>query len=252
MHARNLETQPGLLARERSGGFVVYRDSSEAYAEVVASLLPDPDRLFAAGQVIQSPWHSSATDKTVVTIGDESYFLKRYNCLGGVYRLKNMFRDSKAFKSWWAAWKFLELGLPTPRPIVCLEEQSFRLLGRSYLLFELISGSQSLLDIWTDLPEDLRREVLSLLGTEVGKMHRQGLLHGDLNWRNVLVREAPGTIEVFFADLDGCSFSRQPTMTQVENDLKHFWRDFSRANAEKHLSELFMKSWHRQCGLVIK
>jgi tRNA A-37 threonylcarbamoyl transferase component Bud32 len=245
MPARNFETKSDLPAGVRRGDFVVFHDSSEAYAEVVATLLPDPDRLFAAGQAIQSPWQSAATDKTVVKIGGRSYFFKRYNCLGGGYRLKNLFRNSRALKSWWAGWKFLELGLPTPRPIACLEERRLRLLGRSYLLFELLDGAQSLLDRWAGLSAEGRRDVLSLLGSEIGNMHRRGLLHGDLNWRNVLVREISRSLEVYFVDLDGCSDAGGVNREQAEKDMSHFFRDMQRNQATGEETALFMASWEK-------
>lgn len=245
MNARNLETKSDLPACVRHGDFVVYHDSSEVYAQVGATLLPDPDRLFAAGEGIQSPWQSAATDKTVVRIGGRSYFFKRYNCLGGGYRLKNIFRNSRALKSWWAGWKFLESGLPTPRPIVCLEERRLRLLGRSYLLFELLDGAHSLLDCWAGLSERGRRDVLSLLGTEIGNMHRRGLLHGDLNWRNILIRENPRSLEVYFVDLDGCRDGGVANRERAEKDLSHFYRDLQRNQATGEETALFMAAWEK-------
>ncbi|MRR08115.1 MAG: hypothetical protein EG828_14550, partial [Deltaproteobacteria bacterium] len=136
MRRRDLETQSALIAGDRNGDFIVYRDSSYVDDMLLSALLSDPDSLLKAGREIQSPWQCAATDKTIVEIRGKSYFLKRYNCLGSRYRLKNMVRSSRALKSWWAGWKFLELGVPTPRPLVCLEERRLRLLGRSYLLFE--------------------------------------------------------------------------------------------------------------------
>jgi tRNA A-37 threonylcarbamoyl transferase component Bud32 len=243
MHARNFVTKSELLAYGRRGDFVVFHDSSEAHAEVIATLLPDPDRLFAAGQAIQSPWQSAATDKTVVRIGGRSYFFKRYNCLGGGYRLKNIFRNSRALKSWRAGWKFLELGLPTPRPIVCLEERHLRLLGRSYLLFELLAGAHSLLDSWADFSAEGRRDVLARLGTEIGSMHRHGLLHGDLNWRNILVRAISRSPEIYFVDLDGYRDAGGLTRESANKDMSHFFRDLQRNQATREETALFMATW---------
>jgi tRNA A-37 threonylcarbamoyl transferase component Bud32 len=245
MYARDLGTKSALPACGRCGDFTVCHDSSEAYTEVVASLLPDPDRLFAAGQAIQSPWQSAATDKTVVRIGDRSYFFKRYNCLGGGYRLKNIFRRSRALKSWRAGWKFLAQGLPTPRPIACLEERRLRLLGRSYLLFEMLEGAHSLLDSWIGLSDQGRRDVLSLLGTEIGTMHRLGLLHGDLNWRNILVQKVSPSLEIYFVDLDGCSEVGRVTRERAEEDMSHFFRDLQRQQATEQERALFLAAWEQ-------
>lgn len=248
MHARNSETKSDLSASARCGDFVLYHDSSEIHAEVIEALMPDPDRLFASGQVIQSPWQSAATDKTVVRIGARSYFFKRYNCLGDGYRLKNLLRNSKALKSWRAGWKFLEQGLPTPRPVACLEERRFRLLGRSYLLFELLEDSGSLLDLWGELSDEHRIRLLSLMGAKFGEMHRRGILHGDLNWRNILVRRADRDYEFYLVDLDGSRSRKKLRREEAVRDLSHFMRDVARNKVSAEEQQCFLDRWQRMFG----
>lgn len=245
MRRRDLETESGLTAAERCGAFVVYRDPSSADDSLLSALLPNPDRLFEAGHAIQSPWQSTATDKTVVEIGGKSYFLKRYNCLGSRYRLKSIFRDSRALKSWWAGLKFLGLGVPTSRPLVCMEERRLLMLGRSYLLFELLDGTRSLLESWSGLSGVRRGDFLALLGDEIGRMHRLGLLHGDLNWRNILLRDSSGSPEVFLVDLDGSRFVRTVSKEQAKKDLKHFFRDLQRNLANGDETESFISVWEK-------
>ena len=249
MRAGNLEILPASLQRERRGRFFAYFDAVPDNDEILSLLLPDPDRLFESGETIQSAWQSAATDKILVNLGSGSYFLKRYNCLGGGYRLKNIFRHSRALKSWWAGWKFLELGLPTPKPIVCLEERRFRALDRSYLLLELVDGAGSLLDIWKEFNSERRRNVLELLGAEIGRMHGLGLLHGDLNWRNILVRETPKQPEVFLVDLDGCQLIKKASRDLAMRDLNHFSRDLQRNHSSDEETALFFQSWEKSFGL---
>jgi len=231
------------LRRQRRGAFVAYFDSAPENNGIPDVLLPDPDRLFAAGETIQSPWQSAATDKVVVRVGDRDCFFKRYNCLGGGYRLKNIIRDSRALKSWWAGWKFLELGLPTPRPIVCLEERRFRLLGRSYLLLERIDGARSLLDAWSGFTSEQRQDLLVSLGATIGGMHRSGLVHGDLNWRNILVRQTLSGLEIFLVDLDGCRFFKRISRAMAQRDMGHFFRDLQRNSATDAERRIFTQAW---------
>jgi len=232
-------------AKVRLGRFTLHYDSSDLHARVISALSSDPDRLFASGQAIVSPWQSAATDKTVVTVGGLSYFFKRYNCLGFGYQVKSIFRHSRALKSWLAGWKWLELGLPTPRPIACMEERCLRLLGRSYLLFESIAGAHSLLDVWKNLDGPRQQEVLTLLGTEIGMMHRHGLLHGDLNWRNILIRDISGSLEVHFVDLDGCRFFDKMTSSRAQKDMSHFFRDMQRNLVTEDDAALFHAAWEK-------
>lgn len=232
-------------AKVRRGRFTLHYDTSAVHVQAISALSTDPDRLFADGQAIVSPWQSAATDKTVVTLGGLSYFFKRYNCLGFGYQVKNIFRQSRALKSWSAGWKWLELGLPTPRPIACMEERSLRLLGRSYLLFESIVGAHSLLDAWEKLDGARQRQVLNSLGTEIGKMHRYGVLHGDMNWRNIMIRDSSGSLEVFFVDLDGCCFSSKVTKARAQKDMAHFFRDMQRNLVTEDQVSLFHAAWEK-------
>jgi len=74
-------------------------------------------------------------------------------------------------------------------------------------------------------------------------MHRCGLLHGDLNWRNVLVREISRSLEVYFVDLDGCRDAGGVTRERAEKDMSHFFRDLHRNQATGEETALFMASW---------
>lgn len=227
----------------RRRGFDVWYEPSGELEGLLHSLLPDPDRLFAVGQAIQSPWQNPATDKAVVTLDHRRLFFKRYNCPGGIYSLKNIFRQSRALKSWKFGWKFLEFGLPTPRPVACLEERRLRLLGRSYLLFEMLDGARSLLDGWTNLCADERCVVLRRLGREIGRMHHCGLLHGDLNWRNILIRQVSSVLEIYFVDLDGCRWVGKVSRAAAAKDMDHFYRDLQRNQATERDTEHFSEAW---------
>lgn len=235
--------RPVLLPRQRCGSFIAYFESTLENTDLPDLLLPEPDRLFGAGETIQTPWHSAATDKVVVKLGDWNVFFKRYNCLGFGYRLKNIFRPSRALKSWRAGWKFRELGVPTPNPLACLEERRYRLLGRSYVLFEQIDNATSLLDAWTDFDGEQRRNLLLSLGTEIGRMHRLGLVHGDLNWRNILVQRTLSSPKVYFVDLDGSKFHGKISRESAWRDMDHFFRDLQRVGATDAEMQTFIKNW---------
>ena len=45
----------------------------------------------------------------------------------------------------------LSLGVPTPEPLVCMEERHGRLLGASYLVCPFLEGCHSLFDLWPRL-----------------------------------------------------------------------------------------------------
>jgi len=207
--------------------------------------LSAPDHFIDSGGKIRSAWKNKAIDKSIVKVGNEIFFAKRYNCLGEIYKIKNICRESNAYKAWRAGWKFLQSGISTPRPIICIEERRFRLLGRSYLLCEFINNTCNLLDAWSALDEQHRLRFLYLAGTEIGNMHHMGCLHGDLNWRNVLIRKKSNTEKIFLVDLDGCRFSKHIDEKTARRDLGHFYRDLERNKASVENIDIFQQGWRK-------
>jgi tRNA A-37 threonylcarbamoyl transferase component Bud32 len=239
------------LLRERHGAFVVWRQDSAEARNLLARLLPDPDRLLTAGEHLPSPWCCTTTDKVRIIVDSQPYFLKRYNCGGWLYRFKNAFRPSRALRSWRAAEHFAERGVPTPKPLLCLEVRHLRLLGRSYILFPFLSGAAgSFLDLWPSLDEVQKRECLQQLGVVIGRMHGQGLLHGDLNWRNILAVRSGLEFRFHVVDLDGSRHTAKMIPDDAIRDLDHFLRDLERSGADPDLRAVFLDRWRREVPFV--
>ncbi len=230
------------IVRQRYEGLWIERVKGRDAENIFDALFPDPDELFAKGAGIQSPWQSETTDKVIVNLSGKSYFLKRYKCLGFKYRIKNIFRKSRAKKSWDAAWSFYQQGIPTPLPLICVEERKWRLLGGAFLATAFLPESKSLLDCWPENTE-IQRRILQTAAKIIAKMHSGGILHGDLNWRNLLVQEKGGGYHIFLVDLDGCRFSRSFNPDSAEKDLAHFLRDLHRASGDRQIQEYFLSQW---------
>lgn len=233
---------------ERHGAFRVWRRCTPEAATALEELLPDPDLTLSRGEEIVSLWRGITTSKLRVRFGDRDYFLKRYNCTGWGYRLKNALRPSRAVRAWQAVELFLAHGVPTPVPLLCLEERRLRLLGRAYLLFPFVAEEGgNFLDLWPHLDDAKRRMCLELLGVMLGKMHRQGLLHGDLNWRNIVAVREDDSFRFWLVDLDG-SVLASPSPARAWDDLTHFVRDMTRAQLDEGTREVFFASWRRATG----
>jgi tRNA A-37 threonylcarbamoyl transferase component Bud32 len=230
------------LKSERFTGFCM--DSTQGHA-LAGALLPDPDRLFATGDPVRSPWQSASTDKVSIRFEEQNYFLKRYNCQGVGYRIRNLLRPSRALRSWRNGLHFHQAQLPTVDPILCLEERFFGFLGRSYIVFPHLSDAVSLLDIWSSLGSREQKSLLLTLAETFGRMHRQGIYHGDLNWRNILVRKQSEEPRFFLVDLDGCRYQNGYHKKHARRDLEHFYRDMGRAAVSDDLVREFRTAWQR-------
>ncbi|HQA81854.1 MAG TPA: lipopolysaccharide kinase InaA family protein [Syntrophales bacterium] len=227
------------------GNFCIHCDPHTPEAAFFRDFTADPDSFFDRGEPIRSAWKSRIIDKAKVQMEGQSFFIKRYNCLGKMYQLKNLARKSKALKAWLAGRQLLQSGISTPNPVICMEEYRFGLLERSYLCCDFIQGARNLLDLWPELDHEERMGLLGLAGIETGNLHRLGCLHGDLNWRNVLVRGKDDGGKIFLVDLDGCRFSRHLGEKSARRDLRHFYRDLDRNHASAGYIDHFTDSWYK-------
>jgi hypothetical protein len=227
------------FVQERRAGFRLWRQRSSTAEAALAALLPDPDQALARGE-IRKP--GSRTHGGLVELAGERYFLKRYNCRGTLYRLRNALRRSRAVRTWRLAWQFLERGVPVPAPLACLEERRFRLLGRSYVLMEAAAG-RGLREAWPQLELRRRQEVLTALGTALGRMHRQGCLHGDLKWDNILLVEGEAGPVFRLVDLDGSRLLPVSARCLAEKDLARFVQDLRRAEEGPEWESLLRRAW---------
>jgi hypothetical protein len=232
--------KPMKLVCERRDGFRVWRQSAPAAEAALSGLLPDPDQALARGE-IRKP--GSRAHGGVVELAGERYFLKRYNCRGLTYRWQNALRRSRAVYTWRLAWAFLARGVPVPMPTLCLEERSFRLLGRSYVLMEVAPG-RCLREAWGSLAPERKEEVLLAIGRTLGGMHRRGCLHGDLKWDNILLAGGQAEPSFRLVDLDGGRLLPFSSQLLGRKDLRRFVQDLRRAEgAGSCREELLLRAW---------
>lgn len=236
-------THNNCIAEFKSGRFTGFCENSEQGQALAAALLPDPGNLFASGETVCSPWHTASTDKVRIQLAGQEYFIKRYNCMGIRYRLKYLLRPSRALRSWRNGLCFLQRQVPTVGPVVCLEERFLGLLGNSYVVFPYLTDARSLLDCWHEFLPQEQEEALLTLAEIIGHMHRQGIFHGDLNWRNLMVQKYDGQFRFYWIDLDGCHFQRKYNEILAVRDLKHFYRDMERAAVPNRFVQEFRRAW---------
>jgi tRNA A-37 threonylcarbamoyl transferase component Bud32 len=224
---------------ERKFGFSAWRQASATAAMALDSLLPDPDQAYAGARICKP---GSRNHTARVELAGQPYLLKRYNCRGWVYRLQNALRRSRAVKNWDLIHHFQLRGLPVPEPHLCLEERHFRLLERSYILMDFCPG-KTLRRQWPELPDEDRNTLVAVLATLLGRMHRFGLLHGDLKWDNIMVCDIEGRLRVKLVDFDGSRLLRRPCRRRAERDLRRFLRDLRGNDPTGFWEHRFVRAW---------
>ncbi len=151
-----------------------------------------PEELWSAGEVLPG---GRGTAK-LLAVGDHRVIFKRErrggmaaSLLPDLYLLEGPFR-----REWEMACRLAEAGL-APQPYA----QVFRPAGPLFAVFTLsqaIPEAPSLLGLWME--RRLGPGQLRAAGAAVGRLHRAGLLHGDLNAGNLLLDEGGAAL---FLDL---------------------------------------------------
>jgi tRNA A-37 threonylcarbamoyl transferase component Bud32 len=209
--------------------------------DALNALLPDPDAVLNTGEVLKA---GRTVQAAVVVLGGRKYFLKRYNDKGFFYQVRNAFRKSRAVRTWLVSWEFFFRGLPVPKPVLCLEQRSFRLLKKSYILYEYVNNSIPLSQKWPLLDTDERKTVLVRLGIKLGLMHQSGGIHGDLKWNNILIDEDN---HIYFIDFDGSRISFSCRSFKIAKDIDRFLKDLSKYERNESVKFSFSKvfsKWH--------
>lgn len=214
------------FCKEESGAFKIYRKRNAQTEQILKELLPNPDKRLDNGIILKN---GRTVKAAKVELDGHPYFLKRYNCKGLTYRLRNAFRTSRAVRTWFVSWAFKVRGLPVPMPLICLEERRFRLLERSYILYEFIDNVESLPRVWKKLGNSDRGKLLKKLRKLFDQMHMLGGFHGDLKWNNILIKLDDSPESIFLIDLDGSRFFREKApVRKSSKDINRFLHDLEK------------------------
>ncbi len=141
-------------------------------------------------------------------------FVKRYHYPRWQNRIKAMFRGtffglSRVRAEFHSLSTMRGLGIHAVRPIAYGERRSLHFLHDCFLITEAVPGAVSLVTYaqqhvgnnHSPAAFRRRREMVNMLARQVRHMHDQGIVHGELFWRNVLVRIlGEGGCEFYFVD----------------------------------------------------
>jgi hypothetical protein len=198
---------------------MLYRDHiriDPAYGEGLrACALDRVDDVLArtAGRV--AAW-SRTTDTLHVAGADDGpgFYVKRYYYANWRRRLRGTFRGTFfGLHRGQAEFRLLNelrlLGLPAVRPVAYGARRVGHFVAACFLITEEVPGARNLTTFARDvltgrqpLDNDQRTMLVRRLAQQVAELHAAGFAHGQLFWRNVLVRFGPtGEPEFFLLDV---------------------------------------------------
>ncbi|MBI3802813.1 MAG: hypothetical protein HY282_03530 [Nitrospirae bacterium] len=138
------------------------------------------------------------------------------------------FAASKGHRAWTAGRWMDARGFLTPPLLALGEERRLGFIRKSFFVTEEVAGvrlsklleQKELLDCYSG------GRLFERIGKLLGAFHREGMIHGDLNVTNFLVRsvEPLGPPEIYFLDNEGCR-EADPTRAAAMalDDLRSFF-----------------------------
>jgi 3-deoxy-D-manno-octulosonic acid kinase len=96
-------------------------------------------------------------------------------------------------------------GVPTVEILAAGIDRVWGPLYRGWLMTRELEGAR---DLWAVLQEGsgAKAALLRQVARAIQSMHRQGIYHGDLNLKNILIRREDGELKAYIIDFDKAGF----------------------------------------------
>ena len=132
------------------------------------------------------------SDVIKVNIEGTNYYVKRYTSGGN--GLRRYAGRSRIRAEWENMLLFHELGVPAAKVVAYGEQKSFTMLKRGVLITEEVKNTLDLAEIVyrdVDFLKDKSwvNSIIEQVATAASKLHKNGFVHNDLKWRNILVTQ---------------------------------------------------------------
>jgi tRNA A-37 threonylcarbamoyl transferase component Bud32 len=189
-----------------------------------------------------------SSEKSVITIvereGKESLCVKENNFINVLYALKNMFRKSRALKSWIASNGLIVRGIDTPPPRAVVEKKFGLFVIKSYIISSFMNEAKELNDYINVFknPAQIKNKsaFIKACAGVLKNLHSKGIYHSDLKSNNILVTESEKDIwNFYFIDLDRVLFRKDISFYQRANNLAQLNASVSRLMTTKDRLKFF-------------
>ena len=165
------------------------------------------------------------TLKSVITIrktkNGQILCVKRFQCNGYKYLAKNLFRKTRAMKSWIAANAFMVRGVETPLPLAIVENKTGMLCAESFFITRWLPEVSELNDYIGSLEQGKNKNAfIKAFALTIRVLHEKKILHADLKSNNILVSDkGANEWNFFFVDLDRVYFNKKLKFIRKANNL---------------------------------
>jgi serine/threonine protein kinase len=137
----------------------------------------------------------------------QNVYLKQFFCRSAWDFVKHLFRPSRARRAFRASLMLAEQGFCVPEIVALGERKYGPVCTSNFLITRELAGAGDLYvcfkNSWQKQTPDAlndKRQFIRALGETVGRMHREGIFHGDLRAGNVFAKSSDSTWQFFFLD----------------------------------------------------
>jgi tRNA A-37 threonylcarbamoyl transferase component Bud32 len=153
----------------------------------LTNLVENIENVMNAGDIIKKDYASFIS---LVTFNNTDIIIKEHCHRDFIHSFRHTFKKSRASNSWYNAKYLLSVQIPTPQPLAYIEQYRGLLFWQSYIIIHYIKARR-LLEYIADKSIDTNRQkqVLDQIERLIEKLGRNKVVHGDLQFRNIMITE---------------------------------------------------------------
>ena len=213
------------------------RCRKDRLSPTMRDLLHDPDR-FLDGQDCRIIQNNFKSKLGLIRVNGNELVIKYHNYKDRLHRFRRYFRPTRASKNWYYSKLLLNEGVWVPEPVACIETRIGPLRGKSYFIYEYVSGMNGE-DYFRQFRHDSDRvdRGMDLVVELVRRIKKLGLIHGDIRMSNLIFKDD----RICLLDLDDIKPMAWFQAGRVKNrDIRGLRKDIG-YNIPKELQEAFLQ-----------
>lgn len=187
-------------------------------------------------------------DSGKVALDEKVYFFKKYTRLDRTGRIPGVFGRSLGRCLWKNIWRFPFNKIPIPAPLMMMSWRKNEMGGNVYLISEFLADTFSLHEYWSRINRIDKKRLCAKMGMFIGTMHRFGAVHGNLDWKNIMICPYTNGIKIFLCDVHDFKNYRHVNRKKAEKDAQFFLEEMERHCADKSCISLFLRCWQKWAG----
>lgn len=154
--------------------------------------------------------------------GQMPLILRRINYGKSLHRLRDFFRQSRAQRALRNSLLLERAGINTPQALAACDCRLLFWPRKAYLVTEEVRAASTLAALHFH-KHGIQRGPALKIADLIGRLHNQGLSHGDLKWTNILVDR---NSEPWLIDLDGVEKFAKIADAKAQLDIARLGRCF--------------------------